>query len=297
MNTFANWLFSMLLGWTGTFANGIWNTVMNESGGFSDFFSRFWLPVVVILIIAGTVLDFAVWLIRWRPYLVWRSWLASHRRRREVRAAAQTLDSAQMDERTMSTIADWVQTPQDQSPVYGMDFDGGQAWSSQTYQQPEPVNEGWEAQPQWAAQPEPELPPEQPVYFSVGPMPAGEAPPDQAFYEVPKAAFGSTEEGWVQPGSMEVEAQPEPVPQPRRRRSQRQRERAAGRFLSGLRDRLAQQDAEETMLDGLPAPIRQEDAFHEAVYPQGYHYQDPGAPGRRPADSARQGYPDQRSGL
>ena len=35
-----------------------------------------WLSIVLFLMVAGTVIDFAVWLIRWRPDLVWRGSLS-----------------------------------------------------------------------------------------------------------------------------------------------------------------------------------------------------------------------------
>lgn len=287
MNAFANWLFSVLLGWTGTFANGIWNTVMNESGGISDFFSRFWLPIVLIMIIGGTVLDYTIWFIRWRPYLVWRSWLSRSRRQRDTREAARMLETTQMDDQTMNTIADWVATPQDQGPVYDM---SQEAWQAQGYEPSYEAHAAYEpdyAQPQmmpaddWSPQEAPphsayeEIPYEQPVAKPLPFQPAYHDAEPPAFYQPePVPQYWQQETAYAAPRE-QAQAQPgQPIG--RRRRSERQRERAAAGFLTGLRERITSSDEEESMLDGLPAPIRQEDAFHEAVYPQGYRYQDQG---------------------
>ncbi|NLA53782.1 MAG: hypothetical protein GX858_05440, partial [Clostridiales bacterium] len=62
----------------------------------------------------------------------------------------------------------------------------------------------------------------------------------------------------------------------RQRRSQRSKKTATTRRLfNQIKERMGQSDDQESMLDGLPSPVKQEDAFHQAVYPQSYHYQDP----------------------
>ena len=58
----------------------------------------------------------------------------------------------------------------------------------------------------------------------------------------------------------------------------------ARRLFDDIRGRIGRSEDEETMLDSLPSSVRPEDAFHEAVYPKGYHYNDPGSntnPGNR----------------
>jgi hypothetical protein len=306
MNAFANWLFSVLLGWTGTLANSVWNTVVNAAGGISDFFSHFWLPIVLVMILAGTVLDYAVWFARWRPYLVWRSWLNRHLRSRHEQRAAHSLEYNEMDDRTLGTIADWVQTPQDQSPVYALDGTQQDYISHNSYTYP---------------QQNPYMLNEQPVPYS--PYPPNQSPSydnqllvtDEAPYDAPAGSsyFTPVQEyaqtgdaalpfnGYAQPqeslhyedfdnpdapwtlddGFAETNAAQVPAPELsqgplRNRRSLREKQRSKPlHFLSDLRQRIAQPDSEEGMLDGLPSPVNRQDAFHEAVYPQGYRYQDP----------------------
>lgn len=74
MNTFADSLFSVLFGGIRSLVQGIWSAVVD--GNFSGFFSWLgdhWFWLVLFLCLIGTVIDFIIWLIRWRPYLVWRT--------------------------------------------------------------------------------------------------------------------------------------------------------------------------------------------------------------------------------
>ncbi|NLD83458.1 MAG: hypothetical protein GX637_04765 [Clostridiales bacterium] len=82
MNTFSNSLFTFLFGWARSLIEGVWNAA--AEGRLSAFFSWLgdhWLIVAAVLILLGTALDFLIWLIRWRPYLVWRSTLRRWGRR------------------------------------------------------------------------------------------------------------------------------------------------------------------------------------------------------------------------
>lgn len=306
MNAFANWLFSVLLGWTGTLANSVWNAVVNAAGGISDFFTHFWLPIVLIMILAGTVLDYAVWFARWRPYLVWRSWLRRQRRNKYEHRAAHSLEHTEMDDRTLGTIADWVQSPQDKSPVYALD--GTQQDylhpSSYAYQQQNPYMPQEQVEPYspYAQSPAPTYD-DQPQIMTEAPY---GAPADGNYFTpvqeytqegetaLPFNNFASPHEplryedfddpdapwapdnGYREPYKTHSSA-PELPPSPaRNRRSQRERQKPKPlHFLNDLRQRIVQPDDEEGMLDGLPSPVNRQDAFHEAVYPQSYRYQDP----------------------
>ena len=74
MNAFANTLFTLLFGWIRAGVQAIWGSV--TQGRLSSFFTWLgdhWFMVLVILCAVCTVLDYLVWLVRWRPYLVWRT--------------------------------------------------------------------------------------------------------------------------------------------------------------------------------------------------------------------------------
>ena len=74
MNTFANSLFTVLFGWARGLIQQVWNAAL--SGRFSTFLTWLgdhWLWVVLGLILGCTVMDYLIWLVRWRPYLLWRA--------------------------------------------------------------------------------------------------------------------------------------------------------------------------------------------------------------------------------
>jgi len=74
MNAFADSLFSMLFGWLRALVQGIWNAAASGGiGGLLTWLGDHWLWVALIVMIGATVLDFIIWMIRWRPYLVWKT--------------------------------------------------------------------------------------------------------------------------------------------------------------------------------------------------------------------------------
>ena len=82
MNAFINSLFTLLFGWIRSLIQSLWNSIF--SGAYHGFFSWLgdaWPWVVIVLCVGCTVLDYLVWLVRWRPYILWRQKLRSLWRR------------------------------------------------------------------------------------------------------------------------------------------------------------------------------------------------------------------------
>ena len=74
MGNFANTLFSSLLGWLRGAAAWLWSFISNpESGGLIVWIAENWLTLIILLCAACMLIDFIVYLIRWRPYKVWAS--------------------------------------------------------------------------------------------------------------------------------------------------------------------------------------------------------------------------------
>lgn len=69
---YSNAIVNAMLGWLKGFAGWVLK-LFNLSAGFSPlkFLANNWLHLLVILLIAGVVIDLLVWLIRWRPHWVW----------------------------------------------------------------------------------------------------------------------------------------------------------------------------------------------------------------------------------
>lgn len=74
MGSFANSVFSILLGWVRGAVSWLWNTATSqESGTLMQWIVENWLTLTVILCAAGIVIDFVVHMLRWQPYKVWAS--------------------------------------------------------------------------------------------------------------------------------------------------------------------------------------------------------------------------------
>ena len=230
MNTFANSLFSVLFGWARGLIQQIWNAAL--SGQFSAFLTWLgdhWLAVVFGLILGCTVMDYLIWLIRWRPYLLWRSFFrrASRFFRRE---------NKQFEQGYQSSVG--IQLPPDQEAAPRTE----EAWSEEAWGQP-PVEEAPAPEPKPVFSPPQEREP-RPRQFT--PPQVYEAPPLYA------AARQVT-------GSFSAE-----LPVARRRRSEKYERRR-----KEWRERLINGDAQDDeILDGLPPAVDRQQAFHEPVYPR-----------------------------
>lgn len=74
MGSFANTLFSVLLGWVQSAVSWLWHLVSSDgAGGLMSWVLENWLLLVILLCGAGVLIDLAVYLLRWQPYRVWRS--------------------------------------------------------------------------------------------------------------------------------------------------------------------------------------------------------------------------------
>lgn len=74
MGSFANTLFSVLLGWAQSAVSWLWQLVQSDgAGGFMGWVLDNWLLLVVLLCVAGVLIDWLIYLLRWQPYRVWRS--------------------------------------------------------------------------------------------------------------------------------------------------------------------------------------------------------------------------------
>ena len=72
MGTFADSLFTLLLGWVRGVVNAMM-TVVSSGGesGLLTFLGRHWLVIVLVIVAVGLVGDWFIWMVRWQPYRVW----------------------------------------------------------------------------------------------------------------------------------------------------------------------------------------------------------------------------------
>ncbi|MDO4739968.1 MAG: hypothetical protein Q4A66_04805 [Eubacteriales bacterium] len=72
---YADVLITLMLGWIRGLTDWIWRLISLGDGSagrsFLGWFSANWFRLVLVLVIVGVVVDWLVWLIRWRPYWLW----------------------------------------------------------------------------------------------------------------------------------------------------------------------------------------------------------------------------------
>lgn len=238
MNTFANSLFTMLFSWAKGLIRHAWDDTV--SGQFSSFFiwlGDHWVWVALGLIIGCTVMDYLIWLIRWRPYLLWRAFF------RRVSRFFQ--GQGRQFEKGYKSSVDIRLTPEQETavPTEEAELPPEESWIPETWGQPQPAAEE-------------EAPPAAPVFSAAGEMEPQARPfaPPQG-YEAPPLTAGPK----LVAGSFAVETSA-----PRRRRAERYERRR-----KEWRSRLINGSAEDyELLDGLPPAVDRQAAFHKPVYPQ-----------------------------
>lgn len=74
-NYYADMLVTLMLGWTRGLTDWVWNIIRLGDGSaghrFLTWFSGNWIKIVVVMILVGVMLDWFIWLVRWRPYWLW----------------------------------------------------------------------------------------------------------------------------------------------------------------------------------------------------------------------------------
>ena len=71
MGTFADSLFTVLMSWVRGLVNAIWALFTSDHTTVLEFFGKNWLIIAVVIIAAGLVIDWLIWLLRWQPYHLW----------------------------------------------------------------------------------------------------------------------------------------------------------------------------------------------------------------------------------
>ena len=80
MGSFANTLFTTLMGWTQSVISALWSLFTSTKGnGVLRWVGDHWVVLAIVLCAVGLIADLGVYLARWRPYLVWKSFLKRRR--------------------------------------------------------------------------------------------------------------------------------------------------------------------------------------------------------------------------
>ena len=71
MGALADSLFAVLMSWVRALVNGIWALFSSDHTTILEFLGKNWLAIALVLVAAGLVIDWLVWLVRWQPYHLW----------------------------------------------------------------------------------------------------------------------------------------------------------------------------------------------------------------------------------
>lgn len=84
MGSFANALFNGLFGWVQSAVRSLWNIFTGDpKHSFLAWVGDHWILLAVLLCAAGLICDLGVYLLRWQPFRVWRSYWERKRGRKE----------------------------------------------------------------------------------------------------------------------------------------------------------------------------------------------------------------------
>lgn len=72
-NQFSESLVEVMLSWMRWLTSWFWSITASggTDGGFLRWFSDHWVSLAVFLIVVGVIVDWLIWMIRWRPYWLW----------------------------------------------------------------------------------------------------------------------------------------------------------------------------------------------------------------------------------
>jgi len=273
MNSFANSLFSLLFGWARALIQQVWNSaVSGQYNGFFVWLGNHWVWLVLIICLACTAMDFLIWLVRWRPYLVWRSAL----RRLGRRIQGKRTDSARR---------------------FAKGYQGGVELDISPAEEPKPQQQSWEEmewQEEAAFPQEQEALPETLHTFTRAVLRTDEilqqAEEEFSWENADGAASRQRQfplpEGYEPPPVMvstrRSSAYSTDLPAARRKRRSEKYERRRAEW----RERLIKGDEDEdTLLDGLPPAVDRQQAFHEPVLPHRQEAEKPYSAWQRPVSS------------
>lgn len=81
--------FAAMTGWAHTLSNWVWSMISGARQGGGSWLAANWARLLVALVVAGLLLDWITWLLRWQPY---KLWFRPLRRRRSRAALSSAID-------------------------------------------------------------------------------------------------------------------------------------------------------------------------------------------------------------
>ena len=237
MGSFANTLFTIMLGWIQAAVSAIWSAFTTENGGsFLQWIGRNWIILAAILCVIGMVIDFGIYLLRWRPVRVWKSFFRRlrHGKEEETEEPEQTVETSASADRLFRNEEEPVRQS-DSLPL-----------TAET--EPEDLSRWVQDEPE--SIPEPETVQKRPIITG-----AGYTVPADSPYRRP-AAEAPAEPGTEERRTDESENRPEIMTQRKRRRRL-----IVGDLFADPEEELYQYERPQQLID-------KDKAYHQPVYPR-----------------------------
>ncbi len=248
MGSFANTLFRVMLGWLQGIISAVWSAFTSEKGGsLLTWIGKYWIPIAAILCIIGLVSDLGVYIVRWKPYKVWKSFF--FRKREE--------DEETVPERRPLMNERPVRRREQPEPI--------QPVSVQITPEPAEPEQEESYQPADFSRWEPEAPKEEKTYptpresVPVTVTPAGYHVPADSPYRRPQPAAAPVQEQEaevISAGKQEA-GKAQPVLYRRRRRI-------------NVSELFADPEEELHPFEAPQNVINSQQAYHQPVYPRGW---------------------------
>ena len=238
MGSFANTLFTIMLGWIQAAASAIWSAFTTENGGsFLQWIGRNWFILAVILCVIGMVMDFSIYLLRWRPVRVWKSFFRRLRHgKEEAEEPEQTVETPAPAGRLFRN----EEEPARQSDSLPLTAEAEpEDFSRWSQEEPEPI-------------PEPETMQKRPIITGAGYTVPADSPYRRPAAEAPAEPI--IEERWTD----EPENRPEIMT-----RRKRKRRLIVGDLFTDPEEELYQYERPQQLID-------KDKAYRQPVYPRNW---------------------------
>ena len=238
MGSFANTLFTIMLGWIQAAASAIWSAFTTENGGsFLQWIGRNWFILAVILCVIGMVMDFSIYLLRWRPVRVWKSFFRRLRHgKEEAEEPEQTVETPAPAGRLFRN----EEEPARQSDSLPLTAEAEpEDFSRWSQEEPEPI-------------PEPETMQKRPIITG-----AGYTVPADSPYRRPTEPIEAAKPDGTKPEEGEAN-KPEIMTQKKRRRRL-----VVGELFNDPEEELWQYEKPQQLID-------KDKAYHQPVYPRNW---------------------------
>ena len=243
MGSFANTIFTALMGWMQSVASGIWSLATDENkGGLLRWIGDHWLVVALVLCALGLLIDLAVYMARWRPDLVWKSFWNRRKHRQEDAEE----EKAKTDEAP----------PAPATPAFRREERVPEVRKPERKAAPTAVQRAEDEMARWKK--EPEAAPEEPKPARSGLVTAaGYVVPDDSPYRRPTARQEEQEPEPPEPAARDSREAETPSVRRRRRLN-------VNDLFSSPEEEIYEFEAPQNLID-------RKKAYREPVYPRGWN--------------------------